>query len=66
MDVHLTKIWASPSTLHLRLMVVYKSHQGVQFADVHLPMAKIPSEVRSLVALSVGFDEEPEDDLPLF
>ena len=61
MDVHLTKIWASPSTLHLRLLVTYKTHQGVQFADVHIPMDKIPSEVRNLIAISEGYDIPPGD-----
>lgn len=66
MDLHLTKIWASPSTLHLRFMVSYKTHQGVQWADVHVPLDSIPSEVRNVIGLSQEFDKDPDDSVPLF
>lgn len=66
MDITVTGLWASPSTLHLRLMVQGKRKSWVRFANVHVPLSEIPSEVRSLIALSDGFDREHKDDpLPL-
>ena len=48
MDVHLIKMWASPSTLHLRVMVTGRKKTWSQFADIHIPLDALPAEVRSL------------------
>jgi len=41
MDVHLVKIWASPSTLHLRVMVSGKHNSWAKFHEIHVPLAEL-------------------------
>lgn len=66
MDIHLTKIWCSPSTLHLRLMATFKTNDWHQYADLHIPLDKIPADAKT--ALLLHLSEMPEglvDDEPL-
>lgn len=68
MEINVQEIWATPSTLHLRLVVEGKQKKWIKFANVHVPMSVIPSEVAALIWLSAGLDKETidRDDVPLF
>lgn len=56
MEITVTQIWASPSTLHLRCCVVGKGEKWIRFIPVHIPMEQIPSEVRA--SMSDEYDRE--------
>ena len=58
MDIHLAKIWCSPSTLHLRLMATFSTNDWHQYADLHVPLDKIPRDARQ--ALLLALEETPE------
>lgn len=62
MEIKITEIWASPSTLHLRLVVRGKGNKWMKFHSVSCPLDAIPSEVRRLIQLSEAFDREPEPE----
>lgn len=66
MEAEIVRIWASPSTLHLRLVYWGKQKKWMKSADVHIPLAEIPSQVREQIRVSDGFDVEPQPDVPLF
>jgi hypothetical protein len=66
MEANLTKIWATPSTLHLRLLVRFKTHQGVQFLDLHIPLADIPADVKATLTASEGVALVSQDQAALF
>lgn len=51
MDISLSGLWASPSTLHLRLVVRGRENRWVRFYNLHIPMEEIPAVVvNSIVA----------------
>jgi hypothetical protein len=66
MEASLTKIWASPSTLHLRFLVRFKTHEGVQFLDFHMPLAEIPEDVRQALREDPGVAEVSQPMQALF
>jgi hypothetical protein len=66
MDITATKIWASPSTLHLRLLVRFKTHSAVQFADLHIPLELLPQELRGAIDLTDEWRAEAQHSEPLF
>jgi hypothetical protein len=67
MEVNVHNVWASPSTLHMRVTVWPNSRLWRQKFDVAVPISTIP--VESISALWQGYlDTEREDmrDIPLF
>jgi len=65
MDITATKIWASPSTLHLRCVVRYKTRDHVQFVDMHIPLEILPKELQGYLELTADIvrDAQPDDSL---
>lgn len=62
-----TRIWITPSTLHLRLMVVGKGDRWVRFREVHVPLNEIPFEdLRNLLDRDQVFSEDRTPDPTLF
>lgn len=66
MEATLTRIWASPSTLHLRLMIQPKNGRWSQFVNLSVPWETIPSEVRTAILMSDRFDRDEQHEQPLF
>lgn len=61
MEVQVDNVWATPSTLHMRVSVWGPDHKWRQKFDAHVPIDSIPEE--SLVAIVAGFLIAPEDDV---
>jgi len=66
--VQVDNVWATPSTLHMRVTIWNAAFTWRQRHDVHVPVAEIPRE--AVDALWTGLVEDtwdPEaDQLPLF
>lgn len=62
----LVHIWASPSTLHIRVMVSDKKRRWSQFGVLHVPIEEIPSELRDILAGSPGPGGPAPEDPSLF
>lgn len=61
MKVTLIRIWASPSTLHLRVMVSAKGGAWAVFRDIHVPKEELPVEdLASFADMNAVDDVEPE------
>lgn len=61
MDIRLVRSWASPSTLHLRVMVTAKSGNWSVFRDVHIEKDNLPLEDLERMIRSGRVDSvEPE------
>ena len=45
MEVSLTQIWASPSTLHLRLVITGKGGKWIRFHNLHIPLSEVDETV---------------------
>jgi len=41
MEVRLVRIWASPSTLHLRLLVLGRGNAWHKFTEIHVPISEL-------------------------
>lgn len=63
MEIIVSRIWSTPSTLHLRCVVKYKSHEGVQFSDIHIPLRDMPEELREHLLAFSGPDG-PREPVP--
>lgn len=67
MKVDLVRLWASPSTLHLR--VVYGPDNGawIRSQEIHVPWDTLPAATRAMLAQAVDLERDEEDaTLPLF
>lgn len=66
MEVQVDNLWATPSTVHMRVSVWGPDHRWRQRFDAHVPVSEIPEE--SLVALVGGFllgpESKPQEPLP--
>lgn len=61
MNVSLVRIWASPSTLHLRVMITAKNQAWSLFKDVHVPKDSIaPEDLKSLLLTGEVDELEPQ------
>lgn len=67
MKVELVRLWATPSTLHLR--VIYGPDNGawVKSQELHVPWDTLPASTREVLrfALAEEHDEDVRED-PLF
>ena len=61
MDITVVKIWSSPSTLHLRVMVTYKTNPHGRFADVHIPIADLVNS--GWEGFNAYLDAEPDEEV---
>lgn len=53
MEVHIIRLWISPSTLHLRVMVEFQNKRWVQFRDAHLSLSELDADsVSNLLGLA--------------
>jgi len=66
MEASLVRMWASPSTLHLRVCVVGKRKHWVQFCDLHIPLDDIPLSVVAEVQKRLGLGSRAPEDPTLF
>jgi len=51
MELTPVRIWASPSTLHLKVAVTFKTTTHIQFAEMHIPLEELTETIRSSIAL---------------
>lgn len=56
MDAKISHMWASPSTLHLRLEITGKHNSWTAFADCHFPLDDIEPEVIEQILARAGQD----------
>jgi len=66
MKIDLVRIWASPSTLHLRLVYGPDDGKWVKSQEVHVPWATLPKSARLMLAQAVDDERDEERTLPLF
>lgn len=69
MDINLSRIWASPSTLHLRLLYGASDGSWVRSRELHVGWEVLPPETRRQLMMALGQDREgttDEEDVPLF
>jgi hypothetical protein len=66
MHATVTKAWATPSVLHLRLLVQSNKGRWSQFLDVHVPWDNLDPEVLSRAFELAGSDSQPPDAPTLF
>lgn len=64
MDIRLVRSWASPSTLHLRVMITGKDNKWSQFRELSVPLEDLDESVLEVLLTSrraLGSDpEQPE------
>lgn len=66
MKIDLVRLWASPSTLHLRVIYGPDSGAWIKSQEIHVPWDTLPDSTRSMLAMLVQDEkDEPEQD-PLF
>lgn len=66
MDITATRLWASPSTLHLRCVVTFKTREAVQFLDLHVPLEMLPKELQGYLELTADLARDPQPGDSLF
>lgn len=68
MLVSVDNVWATPSTLHMRVTVWGDRHQWRHKYDCHVPIETIPDEAVApwLLALGPGRLTSDAEQLPLF
>jgi hypothetical protein len=66
MKIDLVRLWASPSTLHLRVIYGPDSGAWVKSQELHIPWDTLPNSTREV--LRFALDEERDEDRqdPLF
>jgi hypothetical protein len=67
MKIDLVRLWASPSTLHLRVVYCPDDGAWIRSKEIHCSWDSLPPSTRQMLAaaLSEEKDEELADD-PLF
>lgn len=67
MKITVTRIWVSPSTLHLGLMYGPNSEKWIRFQNVHVPLEAIPFEdLRNLLERDQAQKRDEEGQPVLF
>lgn len=69
MEVEIVRLWASPSVLHMRVLIWGRQKRWFRSTNVHIRWDALPSEVRRQILLALDDDREPETedlDQPLF
>lgn len=66
MDVAVDNVWASPSTLHMRVTVWNDARTWRHKYDVAVPLAEIPPEALQPLTQPVGLDRWVEGQEALF
>lgn len=70
MEADLVRLWASPSTLHLRLVVSWSKNSGMRSCEVHWPIDQLTSVERRNLLEALRVSEisptDAEDQAPLF
>lgn len=67
MKVTLVRIWASPSTLHLRVMVTAKNGSWSVFRDLHIAKEELPiDQLQDLIHSGLVDELEPSVEPGLF
>lgn len=66
MKIDLVRIWATPSTLHLR--VVYGADNGswIRSKEIHCPWDNLPPATREMLQMAVDQERDEEGEEPLF
>ena len=57
MEADLVRLWATPSTLHLRVVVWTKHRQHMQSAEIHYPLKSLTSVERRSLLEALRVDE---------
>lgn len=63
MDIRLIKSWATPSTLHLRVMITGKDNRWHSFKDLHLAIDDLDESVIAILLTAPGDDSAPQEPL---
>jgi hypothetical protein len=66
MKIDLVQIWASPSTLHLRLVYGPDSGKWIRSQELHVPWAALPGSTRDMLSKLVDDEREEEQQESLF
>lgn len=66
MRIELVRIWASPSTLHLR--VVYGADDGswIRSQEIHCPWDSLPLSTREMLRMAIDHERDEQGQEPLF
>lgn len=66
MKIDLVRIWASPSTLHLR--VIYGSDDGswIKSREIHCAWDSLPPSTRDMLMMAVDQERDEQGQDPLF
>jgi hypothetical protein len=65
-DLTMSRMWASPSTLHLKIAITPKDASWVQFCELHIPLSELGETIRSSILISLDEDGRYQHDEPLF
>lgn len=65
MDIRLVRSWASPSTLHLRVMITASDGRWSQFRDLSVPLLDLDESVLAMLLTSEAQHDPAQPMLPL-